>query len=108
MSYKIIRYRKRLFCELGQLFAGCLEYSKQRCRKVLFHKKFFILQTVVCKTSIRLTCTLHTSKIIAKKKQQLILSHTHHCINQFFLIALQQILFHDFSVFHANDGLATV
>lgn len=49
MSYKIIRYRKRLFCELGQLFASYVEYSNSPRGKVLFHKFFFILQTAVCK-----------------------------------------------------------
>ena len=39
-SYKIIRYRKRLFCELGQLFAGFVEHSKSPRGKVLFHNFF--------------------------------------------------------------------
>ncbi len=39
-SYKIIRYRKRLFCELDQLFAGYVEYSNSPRGKVLFHKFF--------------------------------------------------------------------
>lgn len=43
-----------------------------------------------------------------KKVQQPLISHIHHRFNQLFLMALQRVLFRDFSVFHANDGLATV
>ena len=56
MSYKLIRYRKRLFCELGQLFAGYVEYSKQTCRKVMFQKKISFCKQPFANKPISTAC----------------------------------------------------